>query len=291
LTGRRTCVTIEPADSRRIEMVTRVPLRRDVSGERLTQPPPRVRKRAVAVAGFVSAAMLAVVPSAGAGVLDQSQPILGNTAFSVADFQSVAQTFTAGITGGLDQVDLGIGRFSPTVTVPLRVEIRGVASGVPSGPALASADVSAANVPSSSPIGFVSVPLAPPALVMAGVQYAIVLSSSSCGGFPIICYGLVFGFGPGSSYPGGVGMFTRNSGATWTPLATADFSFKTYVGPAPVRPTSKSQCKKGGWRQFSNPSFRNQGQCVKYVNHQGGKSSKGKYNAKGQGKKKTGKKK
>ena len=29
-------------------------------------------------------------------------------------------------------------------------------------------------------------------------------------------------------------------------------------------PTSKEDCKKGGWKQFG---FKNQGQCIKYVNH------------------------
>ena len=38
------------------------------------------------------------------------------------------------------------------------------------------------------------------------------------------------------------------------------------VGP----PTSKAQCKNGGWQTFNNPSFRNQGQCVSYVNHHNG---------------------
>lgn len=33
------------------------------------------------------------------------------------------------------------------------------------------------------------------------------------------------------------------------------------VGP----PTNKDQCKKGGWKTFNNPTFRNQGQCVSYV--------------------------
>jgi hypothetical protein len=33
------------------------------------------------------------------------------------------------------------------------------------------------------------------------------------------------------------------------------------------RPTSTDQCKKGGWRNFTNPTFRNQGQCVSYFNH------------------------
>jgi hypothetical protein len=36
------------------------------------------------------------------------------------------------------------------------------------------------------------------------------------------------------------------------------------VGP----PTNKDQCKNGGWKTFNNPTFRNQGQCVSFVeNH------------------------
>lgn len=31
-------------------------------------------------------------------------------------------------------------------------------------------------------------------------------------------------------------------------------------------PTDKDDCKKGGWATFDNPSFPNQGQCIKYVN-------------------------
>ena len=31
-------------------------------------------------------------------------------------------------------------------------------------------------------------------------------------------------------------------------------------------PTNKDQCKNGGYATFNNPSFRNQGQCVSYVN-------------------------
>lgn len=30
----------------------------------------------------------------------------------------------------------------------------------------------------------------------------------------------------------------------------------------PVGPTSKDQCKKDGWKSFTNPAFKNQGQCV-----------------------------
>jgi hypothetical protein len=37
--------------------------------------------------------------------------------------------------------------------------------------------------------------------------------------------------------------------------------------PAPVGPASKNACKRGGWRSFDHPSFRNQGQCVSWFNH------------------------
>jgi hypothetical protein len=39
------------------------------------------------------------------------------------------------------------------------------------------------------------------------------------------------------------------------------------VGP----PTSKDQCKKGGWQSFNNPTFKNQGDCVSFVASHGEK--------------------
>jgi hypothetical protein len=275
-------------------MVTRVPLRRAVSRERLTPPPgSRMRRRALATAVSASAVLLVFVASAGAGVLDQSQPGLRtNFATFVSDSHQRAQTFTTGLTGALDQVDVAVGRVDSVVTASLLVEIRPLSSGVPSGPALASASLPAASIPVAPfPSGFLSVPLAPPAPVTAGIQYAIVLSSSSCGaGDFFTCYRWTLG-PAGDSYPGGSGLRSLNGGATWTPFTdfgSTDLPFKTYVLQAP---TSKQQCKKGGWKQFRNPSFRNQGQCVKYVNHHGGQSGKGKYDDSSQGKKKTGKKK
>ena len=55
---------------------------------------------------------------------------------------------------------------------------------------------------------------------------------------------------------------------------TADLSNITVNGtvqvPAPATtggPTAKSQCKHGGWKSFTSPSFRNQGQCVAWYEH------------------------
>jgi hypothetical protein len=36
----------------------------------------------------------------------------------------------------------------------------------------------------------------------------------------------------------------------------------------PAPPTAKDQCKKGGWKTFTSPSFKNQGQCVSFFVHQ-----------------------
>jgi len=37
------------------------------------------------------------------------------------------------------------------------------------------------------------------------------------------------------------------------------------IGP----PTDKNECKKDGWKIFDNPSFKNQGDCVSYVQSNG----------------------
>jgi len=43
--------------------------------------------------------------------------------------------------------------------------------------------------------------------------------------------------------------------------------------PAGTGPASKDQCKNGGWKAFSNPTFKNQGQCVSFVEHHNGKGN------------------
>ena len=46
---------------------------------------------------------------------------------------------------------------------------------------------------------------------------------------------------------------------TLTPISDGDIT----VVDAPALPTSKAQCKNGGWRNY--PGFKNQGQCVVFV--------------------------
>jgi hypothetical protein len=41
----------------------------------------------------------------------------------------------------------------------------------------------------------------------------------------------------------------------------------TYDFEPSLQPTSKDDCKHGGWQTFNNPVFSNQGECVSWVNH------------------------
>jgi hypothetical protein len=41
----------------------------------------------------------------------------------------------------------------------------------------------------------------------------------------------------------------------------------TYDFEPTLTPTSKDQCKNGGWQTFNSPKFKNQGDCVSYTNN------------------------
>jgi hypothetical protein len=47
----------------------------------------------------------------------------------------------------------------------------------------------------------------------------------------------------------------------------ADLKNITFNGvtQVPAVPTTKNACKKGGWKTFTSPKFKNQGQCISYV--------------------------
>lgn len=63
----------------------------------------------------------------------------------------------------------------------------------------------------------------------------------------------------------GVNIGTYNPGYD---VATDGVSFNETVYDFeldPVVPLTKDECKKGGWMNFTDPSFKNQGQCVSFV--------------------------
>jgi hypothetical protein len=120
-----------------------------------------------------------------------------------------AQTFTAGEYGDLSGVDLYLelgGGGSLTAS------IEATASGLPTGPALASASSTVA-----ASAGWVHFSFTTPLSVVQDSVYAIVINPTAAGVW----------FGSPNTYPGGQAF---EAGAPWTALADpADFGFRTYV--------------------------------------------------------------
>jgi hypothetical protein len=201
----------------------------------------RLRERLVArqwaspwfvVAMVVALAALVAPASAAAGTLDQSQTNF-NAALGFGAQRQAAQTFTAGMSGNLDQVDLYLRRVTALPMEPpcnsgsgITVEVRTVSAGVPSNTVLASVNLPASSVPEA--FGFVSVPL-PVTAVTVGTQYAIVASAptASCGEFLPYDWGAA----TGNPYSGGVLLVKLDGGSSWMVQGTTDAAFKTYVGP------------------------------------------------------------
>ena len=201
-------------------------------------------------AATVAAATLLVPNLAMAGTLDQQQPTVGSMALNAHSMQSVAQTFTAGLTGKLDQVDLNLNK-SGTPPVPLTVELRDVSAGLPGSAVLASQSVLASSVVAFPGSGWVSFAFPTPGSVTAGTQYAIVAQSAAV--FPDT-YAWSQGTGT-DPYAGGAAYFASSSPPTtaWmpVPIGPPDFAFKTYVVPAPPltpptgqRAAALKKCKK-----------------------------------------------
>jgi hypothetical protein len=191
-------------------------------------------------------AWLAFPGTALAGDLDQQQTNTDGFT-SVASGQSLAQTFTAGRSGLLDQVDLDLQRSG---TPPaMSVELRNVSAGVPGTQVLASASVAAASVPTT--VAFVPIQFPAPAPVTAATQYAIVAyATSSMGNF------YLWADKGGNPYAGGTDFASAATppNTTWADRTPIDTTFKTYVAPpastnAPPGPTGQraaalKKCKK-----------------------------------------------
>ena len=171
------------------------------------------------LASAVLAGVLLAPATAGAGVPDQQQQDTSGGVTPVVPSRSFAQTFTAGITGNLDQVDLFL---VGGLTYPLTVEIQAVSGGLPNGTVLASASVPAASVPDESG-SWIPIPIGPVA-VTAGTQYAIVASVT-----PPPPDSDFYGWSRSSSdvYADGTALMSE-AGMGWF-LMPFDQAFRTYV--------------------------------------------------------------
>jgi hypothetical protein len=193
------------------------------------------------------AAWVLVPGTALADTLDQQQPT-GGSDVRVQSTESLAQTFTAGLTGSLDRVELLAGAPDSVPDAPMTVEIRNVSGGSPGTTVLAAGSVPPSAV--SSTDAWVPVTFGTATPVVAGTQYSIVAYSSVDN-----THSYFWAIDFPDPYPGGATFYQIFSppSSTWTLSGLGgDQAFKTYVevpappapGPTGVRATAKKKCKK-----------------------------------------------
>ena len=187
------------------------------------------------LSGFLAALALVSLGSAPARadyVLDQQYDPTGQADLAAGvsglpSTQKEAQTFTVGITGELDRVDVYIGRFPSTTDGFLNLEVRattptGEPAADPSFLALASVPVT--SIPVVDSIGFVAFDVSAAHLqVASGDRLAAVLYSSN--GSDIINW-------VGSAtdpYAGGGFYNEQPPGVPWLPFPGGDLGFRDFV--------------------------------------------------------------
>ena len=154
------------------------------------------------VFGVAAALILGVASSASAGTLDQQQTDFSVGTGTIDSGETPAQTFTAGLSGGIDQVDLHLESHGPTT--PVTVEIRDTSGGAPGATVLAAQSVPASSIPTAG--SWVTVNFATPAPVTAGSQYAVLAYSSPVS----MTQHYDWGYG-GDSYAGGRFTYATSS--------------------------------------------------------------------------------
>jgi hypothetical protein len=189
-----------------------------------------------------TALVLAFASTASAGTLDQQQTSSTN-GVDLSATSTPAQTFTAGISGGLDRVDLLLLKIG-TPPASVTVEIRNTSAGQPGTGVLATASLPTSAIGTAE--AFEPVTFATPAPVTAGTQYAVLAYTP---GTPGDTVGWRYQ-NTGNPYSPGA-MFISNDplppGGNWQQAGGVDddLGFKTYVLP-PFRgyPLPKKKCKK-----------------------------------------------
>ena len=182
---------------------------------------------AMGLAGGLSLLGGSIAAAAPAGTLDQQVPGPGDLGAAVWGPQSLAQVFTAGLTGSLTGVVVNVQETGPPPVGDLVVSIESVTgsglSAVPSDTVLGQTTLS----PSQVINGANSVTFSPGITSISGTQYAIVLSDTTDQNGQYLWSGT-----DTANYQGGSGESNRGSG--WlvespTAHGPVDFVFQTYV--------------------------------------------------------------
>jgi hypothetical protein len=169
-------------------------------------------------------------------VIDQQHSFTSSVANSTnGDVTQVGQTFTVGVTGVMDHIDLFIfrlgGIFDPTGDPLLRVY--NTASGLPTGSPLASVNISELLVPLNN-AAFVSFDLSSAAI---GVTVGDVLAWSVTATSGVGPYFVPTDQGQSIEYTGGAAVI--NFGSAWQFISPPqDHSFKTFVSATVQQPSA-----------------------------------------------------
>ena len=221
---------------------------------------------AAMLASYAGAAMSQTSPS---GTLDANSLPKATSLAEVeaqgvlnALFPAKAQTFTATTSGALTSAQIQMYKECDAAS-DLRMQIATVdESGLPTNNILAETTLPASafdTEPYPSLGDLVTVTFSDPAQVEAGQKYAFIFSLESPTGDCDVHYDQPL---KGDVYAGGSYAFFRVD-EQWGLDPELDHIFAIYVTP-PSGPTSKAECKKGGYKEFG---FKNQGRCIKAVNH------------------------
>ena len=170
-----------------------------------------------APASLVVAASTETQAIQSGALLDQHQEVVEPIGAASPLSSYLAQTFTAGITGALERVELPLCLdLPPYYTDTANVRIESVANGVPTGIVVATA---APVILVNASCEWISFGFSAPARVVAGTPYAIVMLAPTP----------YWGFSPAASgdlYPAGHAL---SNGFTFSD--PSDFAFRTYVRP------------------------------------------------------------
>ena len=163
--------------------------------------------------------------------LDQSYSMWDSSNSVVSSSQSMGQSFTAGLSGPLSRIAVGITSYG-TVS-QITAKIYATIAGNATGPALASTFIESTTVPTVPTVsgGALTVfDFASPASVVAGSQYVIVLTTPDAMSFDMDTFAQVGGY---YLWYGGVGNFSGETGIL-NPITSPSsvnygLMFQTYV--------------------------------------------------------------
>ena len=148
--------------------------------------------------------------SCARAILDQASESLTHSIALAPASSSAAQTFTAGVSGVLETVELWLDKPGSVYTDIANVRIESVEDGMPTGTTLAVADP--VTLPRN---GWIAFAFPSPASVVAGRQYAITLVAPTP----------AWAISDADTYPGGQAVMNG------LPRPAEDWGFRTYVTP------------------------------------------------------------